>query len=590
MTPLFQDAPTRADLLALPLPENLRHITIAVHRNHAFELAASALNPFLALSGLQADFWYSDYDDSLSFAHMPPKADIHIIWVDAAKYRMENFAAWLSGRAQALREAGVAELEAGADKSGIYTDNANIAEGIFKVEAGNAYIGPDQSKSVALNPANGLNRPKTGANRIIVACTGTSGLTPELPATSAITLKLPDQTLFLDVDAATAHLGGQAFSERLQALAGTRLSNSALLLAARELGCRYIPALLLTPLKALVLDLDNTLYDGVLGEDGIQGVTPRQAVQKRLKELAGQGFMLALASKNEEDDVKRLFAERADFALRWEDFSAARINWRPKPENIAEIARDLNIGLDAMLFVDDNPGEALRAAVELPELHVAEAPSAEVALNILRFYPGLMKTSFTAEDALRGADARANAARRELGAGLSAEEYVAALQIEMDFAVNKLEQLPRVTELLNKTNQFILSFKRPDPAEAAKYMAEPNRCVVTAAMRDKLSDSGIIAVLLARQNGDMYVDELAVSCRALGRGVENGMLAQMLRLAAEHLGNKGKIFVCHKTGPRNKPALDWLASCVAVPQKDNLALLPALPAAELAGVKTRLLG
>ena len=521
MNVLFQEQLKREQLLALPPAPVDRTITIAVHRNHSFELVASVLGPFLGLARVKATFLYSEYDDSLAVTAAPPHADIHLLWLDAARYTIQDFPAWLTERIRAL-----------------------------------------QGQS-------------TG--KVLVACLGGPNLAG---------LSLPD-VLVVSPDALLAPLGEAALNPRLEAYTGTRLSNEACLLLARELGARFIPALLFPPLKALVVDLDNTLYAGVLGEDGPHGVVPYTKVQERLAELARQGFLLALASKNEEEDVRALFALRPDFPLRWEDFAATAVTWQPKTQTLERIAAELRIGLDSLLFIDDNPGERLQVAHSLPGVHILEADSPEATLAGLRYYPGLFKTAVHAEDALRSRDLKANTQREALQQKLTPEAYLRELAITLTFAVNPQEHSTRIAELLHKTNQFIVACKRPSQNELAQYFTDADRCVVTASLADKLSDSGLIAVVLAAKSGTtLCLEEIAISCRALGRGLEGGMLHHMLHLAAKSLHAGPPYSFRYVTAPRNKPALAWLHSLAPASLGESGTLvLPALPPASLAGVR-----
>ena len=524
MNALFQESLKRELLLALPPVQAQRTLTVAVHRNHSFELVASVLNAFLGLSRVQAEFIYSEYDDSLNATALPTKVDMHLVWLDATRYATPNFPAWLASRIAALKEACLAP--------------------------------------------------------VLVACCGLPGANAGAP------LPAMADVLYVDCNTLLAHMGEKAFDTRLAPFTGTRLSNAACLALARELGTHFMPALFFPPLKALVLDLDNTLHAGVLGEDGIQGVQPHTALQTFIKELAGKGFLLALASKNEEEDVKALFAARNDYPLRWEDFAVCMVNWQPKADNIQRIAAALNIGLDAMLFVDDNPGERLHVARTLPAVHVLAADSPEETLAALRYYPGLFKTTVLAEDALRSADIQANAQRSRMQQRLSAEEYLRELGITLHLEANPAHHAGRIGELLHKTNQFILAYARPSQAEVADYLAGGQRCVVTASMKDALSDSGLIAVLMARNvENALCLDEVVVSCRALGRGIEDGMLKHMLALAGERLQAGPVVHIHYRTGPRNAPGLAWLqALAPALLQEQGRVLLPALPVAALPGV------
>lgn len=359
-----------------------------------------------------------------------------------------------------------------------------------------------------------------------------------------------------NVEEALAHLKEKTFDESKTEYSGTRLSGKASLYAARELGLKYIPALLQPSLKALVVDLDNTLYQGVLGEDGIDALVPNLPLQQRIKNLKSQGFFLALASKNEEEDARALFDKRKDFILKWADFDAVEINWNSKAENIAKLADKLNIGLDAMLFIDDNPAEMQN--VDGLGLKTILASDPEETVRMLHYFPGLLRLSSSLEDSLRSKDLKANEERVKLAQSLSPKEYFQKLGIRLVYSVNDPAQVPRVTELLGKTNQFILNYARPKEAEVENAMRDAERCVVTVAMSDNLADSGIIAILLGGGAQELALDELVVSCRALGRNLEHVMLPKMFMVAAERLGKSGPMQIHYKTGERNGPGLNWL--------------------------------
>ena len=527
MNPLFQERLNREALLALPEEHAEYAIRIHVHRNHSFELTASVLNPFLSLARARARYIYSPYDDSLAFADVEERADIHLLWLDAARYDVLDFLSWLRSRVAYLR----------------------------------SILG-----AKGFSPC-----------RVIVAVAGLEK--------GARLDPMPD-TLFLHCDEAVAHLGGAAYDARLEAFSGTRFSNQACLQLARELGTHAIPGMLFPSLKALVLDLDNTLHQGVLGEDGPQGAVPYMALQEHLVNLGKQGFFLALASRNEEEDVRRLFAERPDYPLKWEDFSARAIHWGPKSESLLALAQTLRIGPDAMLFVDDNHGERMEVSRALPEVRILPADGPEEVLAALRCFPGLRKNEVSLEDSVRSADLKANSVRERLRKTLSPEEYIRELGIVLEFAVDPLPSKTRVNELLHKTNQFIFTLLRPSQEEVDAYFTAGDKCVLTASMRDKLSDSGLIAVgLFSSLPGTLVLDELVVSCRALGRGVEDGLIRSLIHLAAGTLGAGPQLSVAYRTGPRNTPALTWLQSLAASPlDLEGIVLLPVLPSVSTAAV------
>lgn len=503
MRHLFAEELRRLDLLRQAPDPGAAAIRVAVYRNHAFETVASVLDPFLAFSGLRAGFEVGGYDDAFGFQNVF-EADLNLMWVDAARYRAIDLGEWLGERAAALR--------------------AESPAPILLLVAGG-----------------------TG-------CRGIEGI-PDLWHFAVETLVPPGGTGIYD--------------PAREAATGTRLSGRACLEVARALGLRLIPAVLRPALKAVVLDLDQTLYEGVLGEDGPEGVrltAAHEALQRHVRGLKEEGFLLAIASRNEEEDVRRLFERRSDFGLRWDDFAAVRINWKPKAENLAELGSELHIGADAMLFVDDNPAEILNAeASGLGVRTLLAGPPADT-LRMLRFYPGLLRLRTSSEDRLRTADIRANRERTALGETLAPRDYFARLRIRLQFGLDDESMAPRVAELAGKTNQFILGYRRYTEAEVRRLMQAPDGCVVTACMSDLLSDSGMIAFVAARAEGERLVcEELVVSCRALGRNLEDVMLSEMMRLAAARLGTRGEALIGYRKGERNGPALGWLRGLTGDP-------------------------
>lgn len=526
MRHLFAEELRRLDLLRQAPDPGAAAIRVAVYRNHAFETVASVLDPFLAFSGLRAGFEVGGYDDAFGFQNVF-EADLNLMWVDAARYRAIDLGEWLGERAAALR--------------------AESPAPILLLVAG----GTDWR--------------------------GTRGI-PDLWDFAVETLVPPGR--------------GAIYDPAREAATGTRLSGRACLEVARALGLRLIPAVLRPALKAVVLDLDQTLYEGVLGEDGPAGVRLTSAhaeLQRHIRALKEEGFLLCLASRNEEEDVRGLFAGRPDFVLGWDDFAAVRINWKPKSENLAELASELNIGADAMLFVDDNPAEIQNVEISGLGVRTLLAQHPADTLRRLRYYPGLLRLRRSSEDAIRAADIRANRERRALGETLAPRDYFARLQIRLEFAVDDEARVARVAELSGKTNQFILGYRRYTETEVRRLMRAADGCVVTVCMSDRLSDSGLIALLAARSEGGRLVcEELAVSCRALGRNLENVMLPEMMRLAAARLGTGRGALIGYRRGERNGPALDWLRSLTGSPLEAGEGRVPwAVPEeVDLEGLET----
>lgn len=366
---------------------------------------------------------------------------------------------------------------------------------------------------------------------------------------------LPSDCYIININKEIKDFGEDIYDIAKEPFSGTKLSNKACLELARILGLKYIPAVVQTPLKAIIVDLDNTLYLGILGEDGINQLIPNNDFQRQLKSLKEQGFFLCIASKNEEIDVREMFQKRNDFILKLDDFTTYQINWNNKAENIIKIAQKLNIGLNSILFIDDNPAEIQN----VEHLGLKTILATDCISQILKYYPGLLKLKTSSEDNIRSKDIQANEKRLEMLKTLSKEEYFKKLGITLEYGINLKEQIPRVAELLNKTNQFILSYLRYNETQVREFISDKNNILITIKMSDCLSDSGIIAILLAKKdNNNLLVQELTVSCRALGRNLENIMLPHLFNIAIEQLGTSNNILVKYKQGERNNPAISWL--------------------------------
>ncbi|TXE85098.1 HAD-IIIC family phosphatase [Campylobacter peloridis] len=348
----------------------------------------------------------------------------------------------------------------------------------------------------------------------------------------------------------------------------SRLSNKACVKLAQILGLKFIPSFLKPNLKAIILDLDNTLYDGILGEDGINNLKLTKNhidLQNELLNLKNQGILLAIASKNDEKDVIELFKKRKDFALKIDDFTVIKANWQSKDENIKEIAKFFNIGFDSILFIDDNIAEIENTKYLGIKTLLANDQSS-ISLNL---YPNLFKTNFSEEDKLRNEDIKANLKRQEL-TKLDQKEYFQNLQIHLKFEINNKENLQRINQLLNKTNQFISNYSRMSLKECEEFMQK--HAILTISMSDKLSDSGIIAIFLVyKDETNLIIKDLCISCRALGRKLEKIMLYKAIELLHLHFNTKECILYFQK-GERNMPFIEFLYSLNAN-IKENFALI-----------------
>ncbi len=290
--------------------------------------------------------------------------------------------------------------------------------------------------------------------------------------------------------------------------------------------------------KCLVLDLDNTLWGGVVGEDGVDGIRigpgdpvgeAFQAFQQGLRALKERGVVLALCSKNNPEDAREAF-EKREMPLRLEDFAALRINWEPKHKNVQEIADLLNIGTDSLVFMDDNPAECELVRQTLPEVRVICLPPdpAEYA-GLLARLDDFEKPELTEEDRKKSEQYRQNArrevCRREAG-DLTA--YLESLGTRLALFPAASRHLARIHQLFNKTNQFNVTTKRYQQSEIERFLADTQWELRLAAVRDNFGDLGIVGLYLVRDQGDeAEIDSFVLSCRALGRGIETAMMNQI---------------------------------------------------------------
>lgn len=332
--------------------------------------------------------------------------------------------------------------------------------------------------------------------------------------------------------------------ERYWQIARAPLSQKALVPLGIEYG-KFIRALRGKAKKCLVLDCDNTLWGGIVGEDGIAGIKLGQtypgscfmALQREILNLHDRGVILALCSKNNEADVLEVLRDHPDSLLKETHFSVRMINWDDKVTNLRRIAEDLNIGLDSLVFVDDNPFEANFVREQLPEVAVLLLPlRAYASYRSLLTAPGYFDTlSYTAEDRRKNAMYGEDSRRRALETvSTSLEEYLSKLDIEVEIAQPSEVDVPRVAQLTQKTNQFNLTTQRYTEGEIRSLIASDASDVFALKVRDRVADLGLVGVVVLTYEGHTAtIDSFLLSCRAIGRGVEDALLAVIARHAVE---------------------------------------------------------
>lgn len=331
----------------------------------------------------------------------------------------------------------------------------------------------------------------------------------------------------------------------------------------------YIKPLTSRTRKCLVLDLDNTLWGGVVGEEGIAGIQigptpggrPFLEFQKSILSLHDRGVLLAINSNNNLEDVDRVFQERREMVLRKEHFSAYEINWDDKVSNMRSIAKKLNIGLDALVFLDDLPSNRRIIREALPEVLVPEMPEdPSEFLRVLGMITDFNTLQLTEEDRARNRLYAAERLRQE-GRDLvpDIDSYLKGLNLKMTISpVNPLN-ISRISQLTQKTNQFNMTTRRYLEEDIRRFTGDPSFFVYAVKVEDRFGDSGITGVLVIEQKDRQWrIDTFLLSCRVLGRKIEHAILAVLIGRAKQ--AGIGLLVGEFRPTPKNSPARDFYKS------------------------------
>lgn len=326
---------------------------------------------------------------------------------------------------------------------------------------------------------------------------------------------------------------------------------------------RYVSSALGRIKKCVVVDLDNSLWGGVVGEDGFDGIQLGHSYpgncyrdfQRELLKLRDRGLLLAINSKNNEEDALRVIDEHPDMVLRREHFAAVRVNWLDKAQNLRTIAEELNIGLESLIFLDDNPVECELVQREVPECVVVQLPEKPFLLPaiVLRL-PGIENVRLTDEDRRKASMYRAQAVRKESEARYTnLDDFLKSLDIEVRIEPASEFSVPRIAQLTQKTNQMNMTTRRYTDAQVRQRAGEANGAVYAVAARDKFGDEGIIGVMMLEFQGPACViDTFLLSCRVIGRGIEDFMASFIETVAKEQ---RAEVLVGEFIEtPKNRPA------------------------------------
>ncbi len=352
-------------------------------------------------------------------------------------------------------------------------------------------------------------------------------------------------SLFLDLDEVQAQVGRAGFFDRRYWYSASFPFAAP---AARELARRVVAvgvALRAPKAKVIVLDADNTLWGGIVGEDGLQGIAlgpeyPGKVYldfQRRLLDYRQRGFVLAMCSKNNEADVLEVLREHPHQVLRESHFAARRVNWEPKPDNLESLARELNLGLESFVFVDDSDHECAAVRHRLPQVEVVQVPKRALDVPLtLDAVARLEVLVLTDEDLAKSQLYEQERQRRALSEDLArgggaAADYLARLEMRMTVRLDAVAHIARLSQLSGKTNQFNLTTRRYSEHEMREFMARDDVLVADFSLADAFGDSGVVGLAIWRRPAaDLAeLDTFLMSCRVIGREAESAFLHAQLR-------------------------------------------------------------
>lgn len=508
----------------------LTRFRVAVLRDVTVEPMIPALRGELAQAGLAADVWLGGFDsitqdalgDEGHFGTTAPDAILIVRWLDQA-------APDLATRFISLSRADVASHIrdlAGRVEAELRAIRARTPAPIIV----NTFIPPDLTTLGILDAQgeNGHRRAIEDLNREIVR----------------IARGVPD-VLVLDLARLVARIGSRnAIDERGWQTSRAPLSRALILALATEYA-KFVRSFTGRVRKCLVLDCDDTLWGGIVGEDGLAGIrldlaypgSAYVAFQREILNLRQRGVLLAIVSKNNEADVLEVLRDHPHMQIREKDLAAWRINWQDKATNVVELANELNIGLDSLVFVDDSEFECDLVRARLPDvavLHLGGEPAAfATSLTQAGFFDSL---AFSDDDRTRSemyvADRERTSARQSAG---SLEDYLAGLGMVATIGPPGPTEVARVSQLTQKTNQFNLTTIRYAEGEIGRLLTDPSADIHALRLRDRFSELGLVGVAIVRyQAHRAVVDTLLMSCRVLGRGVEDALLARVAEAALTH--------------------------------------------------------
>ena len=317
--------------------------------------------------------------------------------------------------------------------------------------------------------------------------------------------------------------------------------------------------------KVIIVDCDNTLWQGILGEDGIDGIKCDLNTdgilfyhfQQFLIQKKDEGYLLVICSKNNEKDVEDVFNKKP-MPLQWDDFVLKKINWNNKVENIKEIASELNVSLDSFVFIDDSDFEIKSVDLLLPQIHTIKMNNDYSSFNKINYDLNLLKKTIVTEDLTRTSQYLQESQRKKLkNSSISFDDYIKSLEIKIQLSIDSEIEFERISQLTEKTNQFNFNKKIIGTAELISMVKRGEIKVFSIKVNDKYGDYGLVGVILVTfLDGFPVLENFILSCRALGRKIEYEFLKMVEDKLILNYGSKFKFIKFEKT-EKNIPAVTF---------------------------------
>ncbi|HEX6127003.1 MAG TPA: HAD-IIIC family phosphatase [Pyrinomonadaceae bacterium] len=386
----------------------------------------------------------------------------------------------------------------------------------------------------------------------------------------ALAERAPNYVHICDLEFLAYRLGGLEARDDRSWFESKQAFSPAMMVAIAKETAHIVSSIKTAPKKVLVLDLDNTLWGGVIGDDGIEGIeigdtSPRgeafKAFQSYILSLMDRGVLLGVCSKNDYENAIEPFRIHPEMVLREEHIVSFKANWEPKAANLIEMAEELSLGLDSFIFVDDNPAEieiVKQFAPDVTTILLSDDPAEYVRqLQESRLFE---RSAITREDAERTQQYKNEADRRRLEkTAVDMDSYLESLDMVATIRDFDRLDLPRIAQLINKSNQFNLTTKRRTEAEIESLMADPDYVGFTVRLADRFGDHGLISIVVCRTVGNrLEIDTWLMSCRVLKRQVEHEVLNEIVRRA--RIGGCSIVRGCYLPTAKNGMVRDLLPS------------------------------